>query len=43
MRKEKQGDLRWFGQKQFEMRKAKNMTQMQMADALDVDYRMTSR
>ena len=43
MRKEKQDDLRWFGQKQFDMRKAKNMTQMQLADELDVDYRMISR
>lgn len=43
MLKEKQDDLRQFGQKQFEMRKAKHMTQMQLADALDVDYRMISR
>ena len=43
MLKEKQDDLRYFGQKQFEMRKAKHMTQMQLADAMDVDYRMISR
>ena len=43
MLKEKQDDLRQFGQKQFEMRKAKHMTQMQLADTMDVDYRMISR
>ena len=43
MLKEKQDNLRQLGQKQFEMRKAKCMTQMQLADALDVDYRMISR
>lgn len=43
MLKEKQDDLRQFGQKQFEMRKTKRMTQMQLAYALDVDYRMISR
>ncbi len=34
MLKENQDDLRQFGQKQFEMRKAKHMTQMQLADAM---------
>ena len=43
MLKEKQDDLRKFGQKLFEMRKAKHMTQMQLADAIDVDNRMISR
>lgn len=43
MLKEKQDNLRQLGQKQFEMRKAKRMAQMQLADALDVDYRMISR
>ena len=43
MLKEKQDDLRQFGQKLFEMRKAKHMTQMQLADAMDVDNRMISR
>ena len=43
MLKEKQDNLRLLGQKQFEMRKAKHMTQMQLADAMDVDNRMISR
>ena len=43
MLKEKQDDLRKFGQKLFEMRKAKHMTQMQLADAMGVDNRMISR
>lgn len=43
MLKEKQDELREFGQKMFEMRKANHMTQMQLADAIDVDYRMVSR
>ena len=43
MLKERQDDLRQFGQKLFEMRKSKHMTQMQLADAMDVDNRMISR
>lgn len=43
MLKERQDDLRQFGQKLFEMRKAKHMTQMQLAEAMDVDNRMISR
>jgi transcriptional regulator with XRE-family HTH domain len=43
MLKEKQDNLRLLGQKQFEMRKAKHMTQLQLADALNVDYRVISR
>lgn len=43
MLKEKQNDLRKFGQKLFEMRKSKHMTQMQLAEAMDVDNRMISR
>ena len=43
MLKEKQDDLRGLGQKMFEMRKAKRMTQMQLGDVMDVDYRVISR
>ena len=43
MLKERQDDLRQFGQKLFEMRKSKHMTQMQLAEAMDVDNRMISR
>lgn len=43
MLKEKQDDLREFGKKMFEMRKANHMTQMQLADFMNVDYRVISR
>ena len=43
MLKEKQDDLRGLGQKMFEMRKAKHMTQIQLGDVMDVDYRVISR
>ena len=43
MLKEKQDNLWRLGQKQFELRKAKHMTQMQLPDALNVDCRIISR
>ena len=43
MLKEKQEALRVFGQEMFRMRKANHMTQIQLADAMDVDNRLISR
>ena len=39
----KKDELRHFGQDLLKMRKSKHMTQMQLADVLDVDYRQISR
>lgn len=39
----KEDELRQFGQSMYEMRKSKHMTQMQLAEAMDVDNRMVSR
>ena len=39
----KEDKLRQFGQNMYEMRRAKRMTQMQLAEAMDVDNRMVSR
>lgn len=43
MLKERKDRLRTFGQKLYSMRKIAKMTQMQLADMLDVDYRQISR
>ena len=43
MLEEKKAELREFGQKLYEMRKGKNLSQMQLADMLDVDRRQISR
>lgn len=43
MLKGKQGKLRQFGEKLRLMRKASGMTQMQLANAMDIDYRQVSR
>jgi len=40
---QKKDELRQFGSSLHAMRKRKHMTQMQLADALDVDYRSISR
>ena len=43
MLKGKQDKLRQFGGKLYLMRKARGMTQRQLADAMDIDYRQVSR
>ena len=43
MLKEKKPELIEFGRKMLAMRKAKHMTQKELADALDIDYRVVSR
>ena len=43
MLKEKKPELIEFGRKMFVIRKAKHMTQKELADALDIDYRVVSR
>lgn len=40
---EKRGQLRQFGKKLRLLREARGMTQMQLADALCIDYRQISR
>jgi len=40
---EKRADLIAFGQKLYEMRKSKNLSQMELAEMLDVDRRQISR
>lgn len=39
----KEDELRQFGQSMYEMRKSQHMTQMQLAEIMDVDNRMVSR
>lgn len=39
----KEDELRQFGLNMYEMRKAQHMTQMQLAEVMDVDNRMISR
>ena len=39
----KEDELRQFGQSMYGMRKSAHMTQMQLAEAMDVDNRMISR
>jgi DNA-binding XRE family transcriptional regulator len=41
--KEKKPELIEFGRKMLVIRKAKHMTQKELADALDIDYRVVSR
>lgn len=43
MLKERRPELVEFGEKMRLLRKAKHMTQQDLADALDVDYRVISR
>jgi len=43
MLEEKKAELRAFGQKLYEMRSRKNLSQMQLADIVDVDRRQISR
>ncbi len=43
MLKEKKAALLSFGQKMLSLRKAKHMTQKELADELDIDYRVVSR
>lgn len=43
MLKEKKPELIEFGRKMLVIRKAKHMTQKELADALDIDYRVVSR
>ena len=43
MLKEKKPELIEFGRKMLAMRKAKHMTQKELADVLDIDYRVVSR
>ena len=43
MLEEKKAELREFGPKLYEMRKGKKLSQMQLADMLDVDRRQISR
>lgn len=39
----KEDELRQFGQSMYEIRKSQHMTQMQLAEVMDVDNRMVSR
>ena len=43
MLKERRPELVAFGEKMRLLRKAKHMTQLDLADALDIDYRVISR
>lgn len=43
MLKERKPELIEFGRKMLVMRKAKHMTQKELADALDIDFRVVSR
>lgn len=43
LKKEKEEELIAFGEQLFEMRKRSHLTQMQMAEILDIDRRQISR